>query len=301
MNIILFTGKGGQVWNFQFNLLRSVLFSLAGLLSLCAALFYAGQRLGERDLSYMSDWQDEMLALRYELDRARESAGAHLNALTLRVGQIQAQLLRLNALGERLVRQGDIDAEEFRFDELPAVGGPQEAAVPQSIEFPDFLAMLDELRLELDDREQKLSVLETLLMDRSLRERVMPSGRPVESGWLSSEFGKRADPFTGKQEHHRGVDFAGKEGTGVVSVGAGIVTWSGRRSGYGNLVEITHGNGYVTRYAHNSEQLVAVGDTVSKGQLIARMGSTGRSTGPHVHFEVLRHGKAVNPSKYLTN
>jgi murein DD-endopeptidase MepM/ murein hydrolase activator NlpD len=249
----------------------------------------------------VTDWQDELRLQRTELSRARESARNHLDALTLRVGQMQAQLLRLNALGERLVRQADIDGDEFSFDELPAVGGPQQAGALPSIEMSDFLAALDELALEMDDREQKLSVLETLLMERNLRERVMPSGRPVESGWLSSKFGKRADPFTGKQEQHRGVDFAGKQGTGVVAVGAGVVTWSGRRSGYGNLVEINHGNGYVTRYAHNSEQLVKAGDSVSKGQLIARMGSTGRSTGPHVHFEVLHNGKAVNPSKYLTN
>jgi murein DD-endopeptidase MepM/ murein hydrolase activator NlpD len=161
--------------------------------------------------------------------------------------------------------------------------------------------MLDELTTGMDDREQKLSVLERLLMDRSLRARVIPSGRPVTEGWLSSGFGKRADPFTGKQEYHDGVDFAGKEGADVMSVGDGVVTWSGKRSGYGNLVEINHGNGYVTRYGHNKEQLVDVGDTVKKGQMIALMGSTGRSTGPHVHFEVLRNGKPVNPSRYIAD
>jgi murein DD-endopeptidase MepM/ murein hydrolase activator NlpD len=146
-----------------------------------------------------------------------------------------------------------------------------------------------------------LTVLDSLLMDRSRRERVMPSGRPVGSGWLSSKFGKRTDPFTGKQEHHDGVDFAGKEGSDVVAVGDGVVSWAGKRSGYGNMVEITHGDGYVTRYGHNKEPLVEVGETVKKGQLIASMGSTGRSTGPHVHFEVLLNGKTVNPGKYINN
>ena len=161
--------------------------------------------------------------------------------------------------------------------------------------------MLEELDSEMGDRQQKLSVLETLLMNRSLRQRVMPSGRPVTSGWLSSKFGTRADPITGKQEYHKGVDFAAEEGSDVISVGDGVVTWSGKRSGYGNLVEVSHGNGYTTRYAHNRKLLVGTGDTVKKGQLIASVGSTGRSTGPHVHFEVLHNGKAVDPAKYVTD
>jgi murein DD-endopeptidase MepM/ murein hydrolase activator NlpD len=158
--------------------------------------------------------------------------------------------------------------------------------------------MLDELGAGINDRGQKLSVLETLLMNRNLNERVMPSGRPVKDGWLSSGYGKRNDPFTGKQEFHKGLDFAGKKGSEVIVVGDGVVTWAGEQTGYGDLVEVSHGNGYVTRYAHNKKHLVKVGDTVRKGQQIALMGSTGRSTGPHVHFEVMRDGKSVNPAEY---
>jgi murein DD-endopeptidase MepM/ murein hydrolase activator NlpD len=301
MNIILFTNKRGQVWNFEINLPVTGLVAVAGLAVLSGVLLYTGFRLGADEVAYVAEWQDEVQAQRAEVARAKASARDHLDALTLRVGQMQAQLLRLNALGERLVSQADIDDEEFNFDALPPVGGPQDVSGLASTELPDFLNMLDELTTGLDDREQKLSVLERLLMDRSLRERVIPSGRPVTEGWLSSGFGKRADPFTGKQEYHDGVDFAGKEGADVMSVGDGVVTWSGKRSGYGNLVEINHGNGYVTRYGHNREQLVEVGETVKKGQMIALMGSTGRSTGPHVHFEVLRNGKPVNPSRYITD
>ena len=136
-------------------------------------------------------------------------------------------------------------------------------------------------------------------MNKSLHERVMPSGKPVDEGWLSSKYGKRNDPFTGKQDFHKGLDFAGKKGADVLAVGDGVVSWSGKRSGYGNLIEINHGNGYVTRYGHNQRHLVEVGDTVKKGQQVAMMGSTGRSTGPHVHFEVLHNGKRVNPAKYM--
>jgi murein DD-endopeptidase MepM/ murein hydrolase activator NlpD len=160
--------------------------------------------------------------------------------------------------------------------------------------------MLDQLETEMEDRDQKLSVLESLLMSRSLSERVMPSGRPVEDGWLSSRYGKRNDPFTGKQDFHKGLDFAGKKGSEVNAVGDGVVSWAGKKSGYGKLIEINHGNGYSTRYGHNQSHMVKVGDTVKKGQQIALMGSTGRSTGPHVHFEVLRNGKKVNPSGFIS-
>ena len=301
MNIILFTNKRGQVWNFEINLPVTGLVAGVCMAILSGVLLYTGYRLGNDELAYVAEWQNDVQAQRTAIKEAKASASDHLDALTLRVGQMQAQLLRLNALGERLVSQAEIDDAEFDFDTLPPVGGPQDATGLTPTELPDFLNMLDELNAGLDDREQKLTVLERLLMDRSLSERVIPSGRPILEGWLSSGFGKRADPFTGKQEYHKGVDFAGKEGSDVISVGDGVVTWSGKRSGYGNLVEINHGNGYVTRYGHNKESLVTVGDTVRKGEEIALMGSTGRSTGPHVHFEVLRNGKPVNPSRYMTD
>jgi len=165
----------------------------------------------------------------------------------------------------------------------------------------DFLGMLGELDATVADRAAKLEALEQMLLNRHLRERIVPSGRAVEKGLLSSKYGKRIDPFSGKQEQHRGIDIAGKEGTSIMAVADGIVTWSGKRAGYGNLVEINHGKGYVTRYGHNKQPLVAAGDTVKKGQVIALMGSTGRSTGPHVHIEVLHNDKHVNPAKYLAN
>ena len=299
MNIILFTNKRGQVWNFELNLVRLGVSVFCGLAVVLAAVLYAGIRLGGDELDYVTVLQDITRRQQQQIAAARSEAQADIDALTLRIGQMQAQMLRLNALGERLVNRGDLDAGEFDFSSAPAVGGPHNPLESDSSTYPDLLSMLEQLGAELEDREQKLSVLETVLMNRSLRERVMPSGRPVEDGWLSSKYGKRSDPFTGKQDFHKGLDFAGKKGSTVVAVGDGVVTWSGRRTGYGNLIEISHGNGYVTRYAHNQSHLVELGETVRKGQQIALMGSSGRATGPHVHFEVLRDGKTVNPAKYI--
>jgi murein DD-endopeptidase MepM/ murein hydrolase activator NlpD len=163
----------------------------------------------------------------------------------------------------------------------------------------DFFADISTMNRKLRDQEQQLMVLEGLLLNRNLDAKVHPQGRPVKSGWMSSYFGRRTDPFTGKTANHKGVDFAGKAGSDVIAVAAGVVSYSGSRSGYGNMVEINHGNGYVTRYAHNQKNLVAPGDQVQPGQTIALIGSTGRATGPNLHFEVLLRGMRVDPVKYI--
>jgi len=299
MNIILFTNKRGQVWNFELNLLHFGISAVTGLVLLFVAALYTGTRIAGNELENVVNWQGMVEDQQAEVAAARRDAQADIDALTLRLGKMQGQMLRLNALGERLVDQGDLDKDEFDFDAVPAVGGPGDELEVQSVPLADFLSMLDMLDSEMQDREQKLSVLESLLMSRSLRERVMPSGRPIAEGWLSSKYGKRNDPFTGKQDFHKGLDFAGKKGSEVIAVGDGVVSWAGKRTGYGNLIEVNHGNGYSTRYGHNQRHLVDVGEKVKKGQQIALMGSTGRSTGPHVHFEVLHNGKTVNPSKYI--
>jgi len=298
VNIILFTNRRGQVWNFEFRPLRVVTASVCGLCALLLAMFYAGMHAGQDELPRLQEWRLATEQQQAEIRTLRDTARADLAALTLRIGSLQGQMMRLNALGERLVEQGGLDSGEFDFNAAPAVGGPESPETAVTPPMDDVLAMLDNLDAEINDRASKLSVLESMLMSRSLSERVTPSGRPIEDGWLSSRFGKRSDPFTGKQEYHKGLDFAGKKGSEVLAVGDGVVNWSGKRSGYGNLVEINHGNGYMTRYGHNQRNLVKAGDTVKKGQLIALMGSSGRSTGPHVHFEVLHDGKPVNPSRY---
>ena len=244
-------------------------------------------------------WQAELDRQREELSRLHQSAQDSVNAMSRRLGQMQAQVIRLEALGQRLVKMARLDSGEFDFEHPPAQGGPASSAMQNDVEPPDFMVALERLSRQLEDRSSQLEVLESVLMNRSLQEEVLPAGRPIVQGWLSSRYGMRTDPFTGRRDFHAGVDFAGKKGSPVVATAAGVVVWAGNRSGYGKLVEINHGNGYTTRYAHNREVLVKVGEAVKKGQVIAEMGSTGRSTGPHVHFEVLRDGRTVNPAKYI--
>lgn len=305
LNIILFTDRIGEVRSFEINPRRAVQLALLAFLMLGGAILYGGFRLGiitesSSRLAEVDSLQELTRQQQSDLHTARDSARDNLDALTLRLGRMQAQMLRLDALGERLVEQADLDAAEFDFNIAPPVGGPRDATQLTATSVPDFLGMLDELDATMADRQYKLAVLEQLLRHRQLHDRVMPSGNAVENGHLSSKFGSRIDPFSGKQEHHKGIDIAGKAGSDVLALGDGVVIWSGKRNGYGNLVEIDHGKGYITRYGHNREPLVQAGDTVRKGQAVALMGSTGRSTGPHVHIEVLRDGKQVNPAKYLS-
>ena len=242
----------------------------------------------------------ELDTQRETIDTIRQGNEDTLDALAIRIAQMNARMIRLDAVGRRLTEMADIDDGEFDFDSEPALGGPEEPmAAGSNVAVPEVVEAMTALGYQLDNREAQLNVLESVLMHQNLKERVYPQGRPVKSGWLSSYFGKRTDPFTGKPANHTGIDFAGRLGAEIVAVADGVVTWSGDRYGYGVMVEINHGNGYSTRYAHNSENLVAVGDEVKKGQIVALMGETGRATGPNLHFEVLQNGRRVNPVKFI--
>lgn len=233
-----------------------------------------------------------------ELAEVRKTASENIDALSGRIGQLQAHVIRLNALGARLSQMAKLDDGEFDFNSEPARGGPQLRANARA-SITGLNAELGGLERLVDDRDQQLGLLEDLLLTRHLQEQVHPEGWPVSSGWISSYFGGRTDPFSGKPARHEGLDFAGRQGTPIKAVAAGVVTWSSERYGYGNLVEVNHGGGYLTRYAHNKENLVAIGDRVEKGQVIATMGSTGRATGANLHFEVLHSGRAVDPLDFI--
>ena len=234
------------------------------------------------------------------IDQAKNEASDDLDALASRLSKLQGHIMRLDALGSRLAAMANLEDIDFTVGETPGMGGPSPLKPQNSLQVSDFIAELEQLGLEIEDRSEKLKAMESMLIDRTLQSQTLPEGRPVSGGWVSSAFGWRADPLNGKREFHEGVDFASKSDSKVTAVGAGIVTWSGKRYGYGNLVEINHGNGYVTRYAHNKKNLVTVGEKVEKGQVVAVIGSTGRSTGPHVHFEVVYNGKHVNPKKFFS-
>lgn len=282
-----------------------VLGALGGLM-LLGGLFYGGLSAGvyfaeSRPGSAQSFWYAQLEQQTHELQALREHTHEHLDALAHRLGQMNAHVIRLDALGQRLTGMADLEDGEFDFTRGPGLGGPEDWLGGESgrNELADVLRMIDELEAQLQDRQAQLSVLEDLLLDRNLRARVQPEGRPVASGWVSSNFGRRTDPFTGRPAMHRGIDFAGRPGTEIFSAGDGVVIFAGSRYGFGRMIEINHGNGYVTRYAHNKENLVDVGDTVRKGELIGLMGSTGRATGTHLHFEVLLNGRQVDPLPYI--
>lgn len=306
MNVVVF-GKGfGKPRQLNLSGGSALAFALLAAGTLCCGAFAGGYWFSAHNGSGMS--LHEVEALANELTAQREAIAATrqqtedtLDALAIRVGEMNARVIRLDALGRRLTDMADLDEGEFDFDAEPALGGPEEpyqagsaVAVPGEV-----LTAMRQLDSQLDSREAQLGVLESVLMNQNLVDRVYPQGRPVKSGWMSSYFGRRTDPFTGKQANHKGVDFAGKAGAEVLAVADGIVTWSSKRYGYGQLVEINHGNGYSTRYAHNSENLVSVGDEVKKGQAVALMGDTGRATGPNLHFEVLKGGHQVNPVDFI--
>jgi murein DD-endopeptidase MepM/ murein hydrolase activator NlpD len=272
-------------------------------LGLMAMGYELGQRQGASIAQEARLSEAELNASRRAGDLAQLSADARrkLEAMTRRLAELQVRVTRLDALGTHLTALAGLEGGEFNFAAEPALGGPMMPLLPESqTSLPAPLKdAFDGLSVALSDREMQLDILAGLLFDAEAQTEAIPAGRPVLSGWLSSAYGSRTDPFTGKRAWHQGVDFAGAEGDHIIAVASGVVSWSGERTGYGTLVEIAHGDGLITRYAHNRENRVEVGDLVRQGDVIALMGNSGRSTGPHVHFEIFKHGRAVDPSSYV--
>jgi murein DD-endopeptidase MepM/ murein hydrolase activator NlpD len=302
MNLILVARRRGPARHFHLDsplvlgVLAVVLFGMFG------AFFAIGMHLGERSGARLasaspSQWAQRLAEQRREIDALKVRFQERVDALAARMGQVNAQVLRIDALGKRLAQMADISSREFNFDAPVAVGGPEQEGIAPQI--PDITLMLSGLEEKLSLRDAQLSALERLMLARKLNEDIRPDGRPVREGFISSYFGERQDPFSGHQAFHRGVDFAGSSGAEVVAVAAGVVTISGDKQGYGRMVEVSHGNGLITRYAHNDQNIAVVGQTVARGDVLASMGSTGRSTGPHVHFEVLRSGQQINPLSFI--
>ncbi len=262
------------------------------------ALMVASPR--DRALAEIHGLQQQVRQQDAQLGSVRQDARRSLDALAVKLGQLQAQSTRLNALGERLAEVGKLDADEFNFDQQPAVGGVEDVsgrayALPAALD-----SSINRLASQFDTQQAQLSALQSLLLDAKIESNLKPTGMPVP-GYISSYFGVRPDPFDGHSARHTGLDIATPYGTPVHAVAEGMVTFAGVRSGYGNVIEIDHGNGYMTRYAHNSKLVAHPGQHVQVGDMIAKAGSTGRSTGSHVHFEVWYHGRVVNPLAFVRN
>lgn len=333
MNIIFVTskrvGKGagsssltlshGESW-----LIGVALFSLL----LAASLLYFGYRLGheaadvqqdavataertsqdvdaERDLEEVRQQHArlrlQMRSAKTELTESRQWIDENLNIVASRVAELQSRVKRIEVLGTKLLQDSDLDKGEFDFLRTPKAGVNSDLTLESQVDVPRLVREIDGLIKRIEDREEQLELLDFQLGAYRTLKGMMPSGKPVKGGWVSSGYGYRKDPVTGKRRLHRGMDFAGRIGTPVKTVAAGVVTQSGKSGAYGLLVEIDHGQGLVTRYAHNKRVLVKVGDVVQRGDRISLLGNTGKSTGPHLHFEVRRDGKTLNPRKFVYN
>lgn len=304
MNVIFLSKRDGRAR--QLDLARPLTLTAiaAFVLVFFGSAFALGMHLGRGDhqrvvLADTTRFGKLLAEQKKQIADLKQQLQLRVDAMAMRLGEVNAHVIRLDALGKRLTEMADIDSREFNFDRDPPRGGPEGDGEGMSAQIPDLSDMLAQLEQNVDLRESQLSALENVILARELHEEIHPEGRPVANGFISSYFGERADPFDGLETFHKGVDFAGTPGSPVVAVAAGVVTWAGERTGYGKLIEINHGDGFATRYAHNERTLVTVGQTVKRGERIALMGSTGRSTGPHVHFEVLRNGRQVNPLSFV--
>ncbi len=231
------------------------------------------------------------LGARVDADRKR------LAVYVRNIGIMQARLARLDALGSQLVDVASLNASEFNFDLPPAIGGPRVQTTNVSQNTID--GSLELLDSRISSVDNQLATISYLLDKKRMIQAARPHIRPTKGGWISSGYGMRIDPFNGGREMHRGLDIANSFGAPVLAASRGIVTFAGKMKGFGNMIDIDHGFGYVTRYGHMSSIAIRIGDEVASGQLIGRIGSRGRSTGPHLHYEVHRYGRSIDPIKYL--
>ena len=283
---------------------------LKGVLSFCIlgapfALGYFGFQLSiSHNGDYVSPesaqkWDRQLKNQELSLAEIKEKSQQHIEALTIRLASLQARLSRLDAMGLRVTHIAGLDEGEFDFENPVGVGGLGD---DQQTSYSLFELGIEIERLErtLGDRESQLKVLGDIVLDREIESDLFVAGKPLKDGWIVSSFGQRPDPFTGKLAFHSGIDLTnGRPGSEIDTVAAGVVVWSGPKSKYGLTVEVDHGRGFTTRYSHAEKLFVNVGDIVKKGQSIASVGSTGRSTGPHVHFEIYKNGRVVDPASYI--
>ena len=308
MKIILISSRADRVRTISLNSWAKGLLSVLLLGIPVAAGTMLGVKIadGRWELLFdnsIGEMQHQLVVQQSHVDAGREQLDSSLAAMTGKLAQMRSRLVRLDALGEQLTQIASLEDGEFDFSVAPGLGGPDESLVNEvanSVDIQQELAtMFARLDNSLNSRESQLNVLQSMLTENKLKSERMVAGRPITKGWMSSEYGMRVDPFHGNKRWQGGVDFAGRKGSDIIAVASGVVTWSGERSGYGLMVELNHSDGYITRYAHNEKNVADLGAIVKKGDVIAKMGSSGRSTGPHVHFEVFKNGRTVDPASYI--
>ncbi len=301
MNIILVSGRLAKARTItvglpQFALLATGL--AVSVVLVAAAMNYVMLRFAaDLNVPYLQTML--LSAQQAQHEKTQSYLRENLNAMAVKLGQMQAQLVRLDTVGERLAKLAGFKPQDLVFNELPGRGGAVSSLPSQDLSLTDFTRQLDFLTRQVDDRGDKLGILESLFTVDSAKKKLIPTMLPVEGGWYSSNYGWRIDPFTGQRAFHEGLDVMAEHGVVIRAAAGGVVVYSDFHPQYGNMVEIDHGNDLVTRYAHASMRLVKVGDVVLRGAKIGEVGRTGRATGSHLHFEVRQRGAPVNPTQFL--
>ena len=301
MNIILVSGRLGRARTITLDWPQLTLLGLGTVLSvvvLAGMFHYLALRFAaESKFPYLHTL---LLSAQQRQDERNQSyLRENLNALAVKLGEMQAQLMRLDTIGERLAKIAGFKPQDLLFGELPGRGGAQSTMPQYDLSLGELSRQLDFLTRRLDDRGDLLGVLESSFTLDNARKNLVPTMLPVPGGWYSSNFGWRIDPFNGQRAFHDGIDVIAEHGTPVHAAAGGVVVFADFHPQYGNMIEIDHGNDLITRYAHASKRLVKVGDLVVRGGKIAEVGSTGRATGTHLHFEVRQRGAPVNPAQFL--
>lgn len=302
MQIILISGrlaKARPVTLTLRHLVGAAFFAVTLVLVGTAGLYWISLRYAA-ELRIPAIQQIVLQANQAEAERARAFVQQNLNAMAVKLGEMQAQLARLDALGERLSSLAGFRPQDFRFSEAPGLGGASPTLLPpQNLSLADFSDKLSMLERDVETRNDLLSVLEAQLFEQAVKKKMIPTMLPVSAPYNASAFGRRVDPFTGQWAMHEGIDFLAEKGSPVAAAADGVVIFAGFHPQYGYMVDIDHGNDLVTRYAHQSKLIVKEGEVVQRGRKLGEVGSTGRSTGPHLHFEVRYRGAAQNPMKFL--
>ena len=304
MQIILISDRLAKARSVTLSLRHLVGTAFAAMLVLCAAtagLYWLTLRYAA-DLRIPVLQQLVLSANEAEAERGRTFVQQNLNAMAVKLGEMQAQLTRLDALGERLSSLAGFRPQEFRFSEAPGLGGAAPTLMPpQNLSLAEFSDKLSSLSRNVESRNDMMGVLESQLFEQAVKKKMIPTMMPVKAPYNASAYGRRVDPFTGQWAMHEGIDFLADSGSPIAATAAGVVVFAGFHPQYGYMVDIDHGNDLVTRYAHQSKLYVKEGDVVQRGRKLGEVGSTGRSTGPHLHYEVRLNNVAVNPLEYILN